>query len=176
MTVIGYLVSVGLLLLPASLWGAEQAVPEYAMKTAYLYNFAQLAEWPSGGDSGKNPDFRICTYGTEAWGNALEILASKKVSGRTVRLLPIQEAAEARQCDLLFIGEGDPRRSAGLIGGVRGLPVMTVTDTPRIDAMLTIVNDERRLAFEVNLGYARESQLRLSSKLLNLARRVVGQR
>jgi len=161
------------LLLPGALWAADPAVPEYAMKTAYLYNFAQLTEFPASSSTGNSPNFTVCAHGTEGWGDALNMLIGKKVSGRPIRLLTLREPAEARQCDLLLISEGNPLRSTRVINSVRNLPILTVTDRPGIEAMLTIFNEERRLAFEVNLESTKASQLGLSSKLLSLARRVV---
>ncbi len=163
-----------LMLLPSALWGGVVAVPEYTLKAAYLYNFAQLTEWPAEAEMAESEEFRVCSYGTEGWGDALEGLSGKEVASRSIRVRSVREPGEARQCDLLFIGEGDPRRAAWLIGSVRGMPVLTVSDSPGVDAMLTILTEERRLAFRVNLHSARESKLRLSSKLLNLARHVAG--
>lgn len=166
-----------MLLLSANLALAdEKPVQEYAMKTAYLYNFAQLAEWPSALEETGDSTFNLCVYGTDDWGSALELLRGKAVNGRRLQVRKIEQPAELRQCHVLFVGEGDGRRGERLLDGARGLPILTVTDSGRTrDAMLSINAEKQRLVFEANLDIARNARIRLSSKLLRLAGRVVGQ-
>jgi len=152
-----------------------KAMPEYAMKAAYLYNFAQLTEWPVPPDGNQNETFTVCVFGQDEVVSALEKLLGRTINGKPLKILRINGVAEIKQCQLLYVGEGDSDRGGRLFQLLRGTPVLTVTDDPRAahqGAMLQIVPDERRLAFEVNLQAANQSQLRLSSKLLNLARRV----
>jgi hypothetical protein len=152
-------------------------VPEYAMKAVYIYNFAQLSSWPDAKNTADNV-FNLCIYGQDGIASALDGLRGKKVGSRLLRVLLVSDAAEARNCHLLYVGEGSGERGRRLFEALRGSPVLTITDDPRAErsgAMLLIVPDERRLAFEVNLEAARRSQLQFSSKLLHLARRVIGE-
>jgi hypothetical protein len=154
-----------------------RAVPEYAMKAAYVYNFAQLSNWPDAKIIADNV-FNLCIYGQDGITSALDGLRGKKIGSRFLRVLLVSDVAEARNCHLLYVGEGSGERGRWLFEALRGNPVLTITDDPRAErsgAMILIVPDERRLAFEVNLEAARRSQLQLSSKLLHLARRVIGE-
>lgn len=154
-----------------------RAVPEYAMKAVYLYNFAQLTNWPEASNAAGDA-FNLCIYGQDEIASALDGLRGKVVGSRVLRVLRVSDAAEARNCQLLYVGEGGGDRGRRLFEALRGIPVLTITDDPRAErsgAMLQIVSEDRRLAFEVNLEAARRSQLKLSSKLLHLARRVIGE-
>jgi hypothetical protein len=157
--------------------GARAAVPEYTMKAAYLYNFAQLTDWPV--QPGVSDEvFSLCLFGSDEMLQALEPLRRKTIGGQGVRVQRITEASEARQCKVVYVGEGESNRGARLLEALRGLPILTVTDDPqamRAGAVMLIIPEERRLTFEVNLGQARRSQLKLSSKLLGLARRIDGE-
>jgi len=105
-------------------------------------------------------------------------LRGKSVGSRVLRVLRVGDVAEARNCHLLYVGEGGGERGRRLFEALRGIPVLTITDDPRGErsgAMLQIVPEDKRLVFEVNLEAARRSQLKLSSKLLHLARRVTGE-
>ena len=53
-----------------------QAVPEYTMKAAYLYNFALLTTWPVA-DSAVDKGFNLCFYGQDEFGPALDKLNAK---------------------------------------------------------------------------------------------------
>jgi hypothetical protein len=152
-------------------------VSEYAMKMVYLYNFALLAEWPTVNDVAEAP-FNLCIYGQDEIASSFDGLRGKTVNMRALRMLRVYDATEARNCHLLFVGEGAGERGARLLEALRGAPVLTVTDDPRLTrsgVMLQIVPDDRRLAFEVNLDVVRRSQLKLSSKLLRLAKRISGE-
>lgn len=153
------------------------AVPEYAMKAVYLYHFAQLTTWPD--TPGATDDrFNLCIYAQDEIAPSLEILRGKTVGSRVLRLQLVSDAGEAKNCHLLYIGEGGGERARRLFEAVRGIPVLTITDDPKVDrsgAMLKIVPDDRRLGFTVNMEPVRRSQLKLSSKLLNLAKRVTGE-
>jgi hypothetical protein len=156
---------------------AQKAVPEYAMKAAYLYNFAQLTEWPTKNDT-TDTNFNICIYGQNELALPLIALQGKTVNRQQLRFLSVTDVTEARQCQLLYVGEDDAVRGGRLLEALRGTPVLTVTDAPRLarsGAMLLIINEERRLSFVVNIDYSKRSQLKFSSKLLSLARRVNGE-
>ena len=152
------------------------AIPEYTMKAAYLYNFAQLTDWPmqSGASDGV---FNLCVFGQDEVLSALESLRRKTINGHQLRPVRITESSDARQCHLLYVGEMDAGRAGRVLDSLRKAPILTVTDDPRLTrsgVMLLIVPEERRLSFEVNVEVARSAQLKFSSKLLGLAKRVIG--
>jgi 3D (Asp-Asp-Asp) domain-containing protein len=154
-----------------------KAVPEYAMKAVYLYNFAQLTEWPATLATGRE-SFNLCVIGPDEIVAALEPLRGRRVNQQHLRLLRITESSEARQCQMLFVAEDIGTQGIRLLDTLRGTTVLTITDDPRVaraGAMLTIQAEGKRLAFNVNLDIARMGQLRFSSKLLHLASRVVGE-
>lgn len=143
------------------------------MKAAYLYNFAQLTEWPQA--VGREGEFVLCIAGQSGIINAVAELQGRGVQGRRLRLISITSATDAERCDMLFVEEGLGKRGSRMAGALRGKPVLTVTDDSRLGddgVMLVIVPDGRRLAFEVNLALARQAKIKFSSKLLRLASRV----
>lgn len=154
----------------------DAPVPEYAMKALYLYNFAQLTEWPESAE--RDSSFKLCVFGAEELSQPLENLRGRAIGSRLIRLLRVADASEARQCHMLFVGDADFGRAGRLIESLRGQPILIVTDDAhlvRLGAMLLIQREAKRLAFEVNLEAAKRSQLRFSSKLLHLAHRVSGE-
>lgn len=163
--------------LPRAEADEARVIPEYVMKAAYLFNFAQLTEWPVAA-GGAEDWFNACVFGQDELYAALEAFRGRPVGGQRLRPVRIVETAEARQCRLIFIGNGEPMRGVSLLGSLRSLPVLTVTDEARIaraGAIITLVVEQRRLFFEVNLDYARRAQLKFSSKLLRLAKSVIGE-
>ena len=55
------------------------------------------------------------------------------------------------------------------------MPILTISDEPDFvsrGGIIGLVTEGRRIRFDINLGTAREAQLQISSRLLQLARRV----
>jgi len=161
-------------LMPA--WASDplKAVPEYTMKAAYLYNFAQLTTWPEK-PQGREESFTLCVYGESELEPFLMALDGRMVNRQPLRFLRVSEAAEVRQCNMLYIGEHRAEAAGRLVESLQGTPVLTVTDTQRLGRsgiMLVIVSEGKRLSFDINVNSALRSQLKFSSKLLNLARKV----
>lgn len=155
--------------LPSSVC-AEQ-VPEYDLKAAFLYNFAQFIEWPGGGD-----DFlRICVYGRDPFGPALDMLDGKTVREKRVKIIRVASADRARQCDVLFVGDLGRERLAALLSSLGEKSVLTVGEGVwQQGVVINFIIDNNHMSFEVNLDYAKKSRLLISSKLLRLAHVVRG--
>ena len=64
-------------LLAGGAWGGE--FDEYAVKAAYLYNFAKYVEWPSAVFTRPDAPMAICIVGENPFGAALSALAGKAV-------------------------------------------------------------------------------------------------
>ncbi len=145
--------------------------PEYEVKAAFLYNFAKFVEWPSASLA---PSFRICVLGRDPFGVALSnIVQSKSISGRPIVRVQLQSPAEVRLCHVLFISQSDPEALKQVLERTRGLPVLTVgesADFLRLGGSINFVLEQDRVRFEINLESAERHHLKLSSKLLAVAR------
>ena len=78
---------------------------------------------------------------------------------------------------MLFLGEGDSKLAAAFAGAVKGTPVLVVGDSSKSleeGAMIAFLLDDNKVRFEVNLDNAEKAKLRISAKLLALAKGVVG--
>lgn len=158
-------------------WGAcaqtSQAVPEYAMKAAYLYNFALLTTWPSAPPAGP---FTLCLYGQDTFGPALGALNGKEVNGQKIQVVHIERIENALQCRLIFINETNEGRVARLVNMVGRSPILTVVDdglARPAGAMISLAPENRRLTFEVNTTAIKQANLQVSSRLLQYAAKIV---
>jgi hypothetical protein len=156
---------------PAATAVQAPGVPaDVAVKAAFLYNFAKFAEWP------KLPDRAViaaCVVGDSPIADALVgIVSGKDISGHGLRVVRPMEEAAWHECHLLFVaGSQVPLSTAGL-GGVRTLPVLTVSDSTgfsRHGGIVEFYIDAGRMRFAINVDSAERAGLRLSSRLLGLA-------
>ena len=161
----------------AQLACAQAPVAEEAVEAAYLHKFPGFVDWPA--DAFKTGDSPI-VIGVVGAPKVLDEL-TKVARGRLVLNRPV-EARAVDATDLppdvrvLFIGRDavvDVRRLVDEARRAHMLVVTDLTDGLKTGATIDFVQVDGRLRFEASLVAARRAELRLSSKLLSVAARVV---
>jgi len=145
---------------------------EYALKAAFVFNFAVFTQWPEPVLPAGSP-LQLCAYGGNAMLEALISLNDKLVNGHKVQLRQLDASAAARSCHVLVLDARDRERWTGLRRELAGANVLTVADDRQIGAsgaVIALMNDHSRIVFDADLEAARQAHLTLSSKLLRLAR------
>ena len=165
------LVLLGLLAMPFCCWGAEL---EYEVKAEYLERFTRFIDWPA--DSTPAHNFRLCVIGANPFGSYLgDMTADVKFKGKRAELNQITEPQEARECDLLFVPASQDSQLREIVKITRDLPILTVSDTPGFaerGVCINFYNEGSKIRFEINNEAIKRSRLRVSSRLLDLARPV----
>lgn len=160
----------GGLLLGNGAWAAE--FDEYAVKAAYLYNFAKYVEWPPEAFTNAAAPLLICIAGENPFGDALTTLSGKRVESRPVAVRHIPAATGLDKCHIVFVGRAEEGRFKSLLAKLARLPILTVSDIgnfAREGGMIGLVESEQRIRFDINLATTRQANLKLSSQLLKLA-------
>jgi hypothetical protein len=146
---------------------AQDVRPDYRVKAAYLYNFVKFVQWPAAGPAAP---LTICVAGRRVFDSLLEdLVRGEVVNGRPVAARTILEP-EA-DCDAVFVPEG--AAASAYLKAARGRPVLTVGETDTFIAqggMVRFYLDGRNVRFEINPAAAEQAGLRISSRLLQLAR------
>lgn len=150
-------------------------VSEYELKAAYLYNFALFTTWPSDRLADASAAMTFCVLGQTPLASALTGLQSRKLRDRRIVVKQIASPEEVRSCHVLFIGAGEYGNLPKVVEAVRDSGTLTVTDALdplSSEAAISMMIENGRLVFDVNLPSAQRARLTLSSKLLKLARSV----
>ncbi len=145
---------------------------EYAVKAAYLYNFAKFVEWPADAFVSPTAPLAICIVGENLFGGALESLSGKLVERRPVEIKVLPTAVGLERCHIVFMGRTEQGRFKSLLLKLANLPILTVSDVTNFTqegGMIGLVEAEQRIRFNINLSIARQANLNLSSQLLKLA-------
>lgn len=172
--------ALALILVAGCLWPARptaaEGTTEYAVKAAFLLNFAKFATWPAGA-APPGADLTICVLGTDPFGPYLDALAGKDVHGRTVRVRRVS-LADAPSCRVVFLSGSETDRLETVLDALADRPVLTVGDTPGFaerGVMINLVLRDRKVRFRINHAASRDAGISLSAHLLRLAEIVDGE-
>jgi hypothetical protein len=146
-----------------------------AVKAAFLYNFANFAEWPVDSLS-PGQQLSLCVVDDNALAAALsQTVKGRAIKGHDLMVEVIKADGGIRSCHLLYASGYDTARTRQLTQALKGAAVLTVSDGNKFAesggiAQLVVEND--RMHFAINAAAAERARIHLSSKLLNLARMV----
>lgn len=163
---------VSILCLVLAGFAAEGAVrSEYEVKAGFLYNFARFVEWPT-----ENTEvFYLCILGVDPFGPVIDAIEKRDVRGRHVKVIRQQVFQPGMQCDLVFISDSERNTLPQLLADLARQPILTISDIEGFaeqGGMIELAQNEKRIQFLINHSAARAAGLRVSAKLLELARTV----
>jgi hypothetical protein len=145
--------------------------PDVIVKAAFLFNFAKFAEWPA---LGAGTPILVCIVGDDEIAAALvQTVKGQNISGHTLEVWRPHEGTAWRGCNLLFVGGTEVRRSLSGLAAIRSMPVLTVSDGQgfsQAGGIIELYVEAGRIRFAINVDAAERSGVRLSSRLLGLAR------
>jgi len=153
--------------------GETQPAPEYAVKAAFLFNFAKFVEWPDDAFADPASPLVLCVVGEDPFGDALRSLKGKIVNGRPLAIRYLTTIEELDRCHLLFVCPSEKPVLSKILQTTKGRSILTVGDMEGFTqdgGIINLVKEESRIGIEVNLEAAQRTRLKISSKLLALAK------
>lgn len=147
---------------------------EYLIKAGFIYNFAQLVQWPAGAFSQEDSPIVIGILGTDPFGAIIDrVIENKKLAGRTLVVKRLKRGAAVKDCNILFVSSSEAAHLDEVIQSTKGMPILTIGETPGFAVRGGIINltlEGNRVRFEVNIEAAKQANLNISSRLLALAK------
>lgn len=174
-------VCLGLPLLPLSnplmLEAQISTTAEFRTKANFLAKVPNFIEWSAEAlPPGPSP-FLICILGDFSFALPLaESVRGKTIQEKQIEVRGVSKEQELHSCHILFVSHFERKSYARMLGSVRGQNVLTIGETPEfLDAggILGFSMQGETLQFDVNLREANRAHLKVSSRLLALARHVV---
>lgn len=146
---------------------------ESRVKAAYVYNFTKFIDWPSEGSAGKGETVRICIVGNDSLRTLLGELHNREVKGKSLAMARVKDLNALEACDMVYISRSEERQFPLILQRLQGTHVLTVSDIPqfaRKGGMIGFVTENERVKIEVNQQNIRQAGLKVSAKLLEVAR------
>jgi hypothetical protein len=173
--VVALMVSVGAVALAAPRQTRQAGPPnEYQVKAAFLYNFAKFVEWPPQAFTSPTEPIVIGIAGRDPFGDLLvETTRGERVNGRAIEIRHFGARDPVGGCHVLFLGAMERRKLVDVLAQVQGRSVLTVSDAEdfaAIGGVIRLTKDGYRVGLEISLQAAEQANLRISSRLLSLAK------
>lgn len=164
--------------LPVRSIGAQEAPTEYQVKAAYLLNFLKFVEWPGDPNADVHEHWVIGVIGENPFGDELaQIVRGKSIQGHELEIREFRPGEDPRGCRVLFISASEKKRLPSTLNSLHGSSVLTVGDMEHFiesGGMIQFVMEEKRVRFAIDISASSRARLKVSSKLLSLARTVTG--
>jgi hypothetical protein len=159
------------LVLAAPAGGASHQ--EYALKAAFLLNFARLVEWPAEVRPGEGEPLVVAVMGSASVRRVIaQGLEGARAGSHPLEVRRLENAAQIPGSHIVFVaGRGEP--DAELLDRSRSHKALSVGESPgfaRRGGVIGLFTEEKKLRFEINVEAAKGAGIQLSSRLLRLAR------
>jgi hypothetical protein len=158
----------------SSAFAIDQSASAPELRAAFMYNFAKFTEWPPNVIPRDQPLVFCVTNDDAPMAEALEqIVKGRAVGGHALAVRRVGLDRGIRACHLLYAPGLDAKRTNELLGAVEHLPVLTVGDFERFTQMGGVASffiEDGKMRFAINIDSMQRAGLRVSSKLLMLAR------
>ena len=154
----------------------DKGSSEYELKAAFLYNFAKFVEWPAGTFPDETAPIVVGVVGDDPFNGSLDSVGGKSANGRQVAIRRLSASQDLRSCHMLFVSSSERKRLPQIVAIIDGASVLTVGEMEGFASnggMIRLTMEDNRVRFEINAGTARRARLKISSKLLSLAKRVI---
>ncbi len=151
---------------------------EYQVKAVFLYNLVNFIQWPETAFGASDPRFTIGILGPDSFADQLErAVANERALGREIRIVRYSANPDFNQrpCQIFFSQIDKNDSWLALHEELSGRPVLTVSDHAGFTqqgGMINLLTTGNRIQLEINLENARRAGLKISAKLLSLARLV----
>ena len=154
----------------------SQQASEPTIKAAFLYKFAGYVEWPATALPAPETAVTIAIAGNNEVAEELDrLVPGRKVNGRPVLVRRLRAGEDPRGAHLVFVGRGEPNPGV-LARAAQQAGALVVAESERgleQGAAINFVPMEDRIGFDVSLEAAEKAGVRISSRMLGVARKVV---
>ena len=156
---------------------AQAPAEESQVKAAFVYNFLKFVDWPASAFGAPADSLIVAIVGDGATADAAAaFLQGKQVNERAIAVRRLKEDAALPPAHAVFVGDASPGQLRRVLEAASGAGALSIGEADEFAAqggVIGLLVEARRVRFEINTAAADAARLRISSKLLALARIVI---
>ena len=147
---------------------------EYLVKAAFIYNFTQFITWPKDAYSCADSPFIVGVLGDDPFDGTLEqAMDGKTVDGHPVVVRHFASVDQLGPCQVLFVPQSQEDSMAAVMSRLAATPVLTIGESEDFlpgDGGIRFLLEDGKIHFEINPAATDAARLKISAKLMKLAR------
>ena len=148
------------------------------IKADMLCNMAKFVQWPDAVVAQNKGQLVVTILGEdELAGTLANVLSQRNVNGKPVFVRFARRVQDVHGSQIVYIAASEMTHAEQILAALKGTPVLTLSDVEGFAAkggMMDFSGVAPHLRFEVSLARAESAGLRISSKLLVIAKVVDG--
>ncbi|MBT3878830.1 MAG: YfiR family protein [Candidatus Scalindua sp.] len=171
----GIVLMVVVLCITLYVYADSQSKAEYKVKSAFIYNIINFIEWPI--DQGINDAINLCVVGKNHFGTALDSFEYNTIGDKVLAIEYVPLLQDIGGHNVVFICPSEKKRLKQILQTLAGTNILTIGDTKGFAQQGVIINfyiKDEKVRFEINVDAAKRANLKISAKLLRLAKIVHG--
>jgi hypothetical protein len=153
---------------------ADTPTREYQVKAAFVYNFTQFVVWPDSAFASKDSPFVVATIGDDPFNGALEAaMNGKSAASRPIVVKHFSSVDDAATCQLLFVPASQDSNLSAVFSRLDKKPILAIGENDAFMAAgggIRFYIDGNRIRFEIDPDSIAADALKVSAKLMKLAR------
>lgn len=129
---------------------AAEPVPEYQLKSAFIYNFATFIDWPGAG----RKQLTLCVAVPQDSVGYFTQMAGKPVGDLTLAVRPLGQDDSAEGCSILFVADSESASFDDWLSEVGDENVLTIAESAdwlKKGVVMSLLLQDNRVTFDVNL-------------------------
>jgi len=159
----------------------EKRYKEYEVKAACIYNFLKFVEWPRPEDDKDPPPLTLGVFGKDVHRVIEKVLKNRTVRKGKVRVIrltdkDLKDYKAVFGCDAVFIPDSQKMDYKKFTARISRKNILTIGESKEFfegNGTINFVLVDKKIRFEINLAGVRNNKLKISSKILRIAKRVV---
>ena len=175
------LLALSMVLTPFSAVAADNST-EYKIKAAILHKFISFIDWPVNSYTDPSASITLGVVGDDPFGDSFENVLGKLVQGRLFGVLNLNSSSPGPLldgCQILFFPSSMSKQEIrNLLEEVADKPILTVGEIDgflEMGGMVNFIEDAGKVRFEVNVAPTEKAGIKIRSRLLRIAVRVLGE-
>ncbi len=168
-----FLIAMMFISLPAN---ANEVSRTYMIKAAFIYNFTKFVIWPQQDSNLGAVSFNVCILGDDRLTAAANTIQGKSVQGKDLQIKIITNAEENSECEIIFLAISDTEQLQQALESIKGASVLSIGDSRDFvdnGGIIGLFVENNKVRFDINSLAADDNGLKINSRLLELANRVI---
>lgn len=145
---------------------------EYAVKAAFVYNFAKFTEWPDLAFADERAPVLLCIVGENRFTDHLTVFADKSVHGRSIAVREATAQDDLSRCHIAYFTGARSHETSQALQRIATHSVLAIGEDDaflRDGGLIALSVVDNKIVFRVSIHSLQRSGLTVSSKLLRLA-------